>query len=70
MSIKTKKETPVFKVGDKFKHTEFGTIYSISQKTENTYTLKYDDDESKPGTKMGGEHIQQMITFQRWKKMN
>lgn len=69
MATKPKKETPVFKVGDKFVHVEFGTIYAISQKSENTYTLKYEN-QFRPDTKMGGEHIQQMITFQRWKKMN
>lgn len=69
MAVKDKKPTPVFKVGDKFQHVEFGSVYVISQKTENTYTLRHEN-ELRPDTKMGGEHIQQMMTFQRWKKMN
>jgi hypothetical protein len=55
-----------FKVGDSFRHTEFNTLYTITSKSEHTYKLSRPDSDSI--STMGGEHIQQMITFQRWKQ--
>lgn len=60
------KAVPTFKVGDLFRHTEFNTLYTITSKSENTYKLSRPDSDSI--STMGGEHIQQMITFQRWKQ--
>ena len=68
MAVKIKKDIPSFKVGDKFVHTEFGTQYEVSKKVDNTYTISYKN-QHRPDTTMGAEHIQQMITFQRWKKV-
>lgn len=54
-----------YRVGQKIKHKEYGTVYVIKSIVDGVYTLKYET-ENRDDTTMLEKHIDQMIKFERW----
>lgn len=65
--MKTVKPEPKskYRVGQKIKHKEYGTTYTIKSIVDGVHTLEYTS-EKKDDTTMLEKHIDQMVSMDRW----
>jgi hypothetical protein len=62
---KIEPDIKVYNVGQRIRHTEYGTTYEIKSRVGDVYTLKYTSDD-RPDTTMLSKHITSMLKMQRW----